>query len=202
MEQQTNDYKQFWKDTELVPNSLPDTQLPLLIETLKKELDFGKIETVLEVGVGYGRVAKALLDDPDNVINLYDGVDISEKAINQSEEYLKEHMIGSYTHQGYCPYPSEDFETCPIPEIYDMVISVETMSVVPHDIRPWIDKMISLSKKYVVNLDFTRGNDTITNNPPHKYWLPYTCATIEKKLVNWEEIRIPNNESIFIGHMR
>jgi SAM-dependent methyltransferase len=173
-------YKQFWLQTELVPSKKEDKQLPFLIDILKEELDMDKVETVLEVGVGYGRVAKAILDTFPH-IGLYDGLDISESALKQSEKYLKEYLEDG--HVGYCPYPEGDFLDLPIHELYDLVISVETMSVVPESIsiQPWIDKMISASKKYVVNLDYTTTTHPIFNNG-HDYYSAYHEHEVTTKM--------------------
>lgn len=161
-----DNYKYYWSIMELVPSEKEDTQLPFLIRTLKEQLDIDKIETVLEVGIGYGRVAKGILDNFPN-INLYDGVDISELAIEESDIFLDDYVTKTKkgkranTHTGYC-HMVGDFETLHIPELYDLVISCATLSVLPTDkqAQTWLDKMISLSKKYVVNLDYHEDSDS------------------------------------------
>ncbi len=198
-----NTYKEYWKNTELVPSSKPDTQLPFLIKTLKEGLDISKIESVLEVGVGYGRVAKAILDEFP-VVDLYDGLDISEYALNQSVEYLGEHIVLN-KHIGYCPYPADDFLEAAIPEMYDLVISVETMSVIPDEetVRKWIDKMCKLSKKYVVNLDYSRTTDPITNIK-HNYHEIYEDRYECNEVIDYGAFIIRNNENegIWIARVR
>jgi len=157
-------WKEYWKNTELVPSSREDKQLPFLIATLKKELDISKIETVLEVGVGYGRVAKAILEEFPNV-EAYTGIDISQQATDKSREYVTSISYGAI---------NSDFEDVEIEGYWDLVISVETLSAIPEDIsvQPWIDKMVSLSKKYVVNLDYTTTTHPIFNNG-HDYYSAY-----------------------------
>jgi SAM-dependent methyltransferase len=167
------DFKQFWLNTKLVPNSKPDTQLPLLINTLKRELDMSRIDSVLEVGIGYGRIAAALLDcfvtdyNRDDIV--YVGLDISQKALKQSMA----HLNGKNGRPCYFPYCA-DFgsENIGLREKYDLVISVETMSVIPDEetVQKWISKMVSLSKQYVVNLDHHDDSDSnVFFNIGHSY---------------------------------
>lgn len=196
----SKDWKEYWKNTELVPSKREDKQLPWLIDTLKKELDINKIETVLEVGVGYGRVAKAILDTFPKIED-YHGVDISERAWNQSCEYLKGYE------QFYAP-PWEDFIELDYTGLYDLVISVETMSCVPESeewtIQMWIDKMCSLSKKYVVNLDYVKTTHPIFNNG-HMYNRAYLSnkwnaeSEFNKDIISYP---FSSNEKLFIFRVR
>lgn len=199
-------YKDYWKNAQLVPSkSQEDKQLPILIDTLKRETDVNKIETVLEVGCGYGRIAKGLLESRIfPYLDSYTGTDLSKFAIAQAEENLQLYVR---LKDGLNLYDG-DFEILfPVsihqPEMYDLVISVETLSVIPdpNTVNKWIGKMISLSKKYVVNLDFTRGNDTITNIPPHSYHLHYAHYSNSDFSLP-KEIEISNNESIFVVRVR
>lgn len=187
-DREKSNWKDYWINTELVPSKREDKQLPFLIETLKKELDINKIETVLEVGVGYGRVAKAILDTFPN-IEEYHGIDISDNAMEQCWENLKGYEAF------YGPAP-RDFEEYELPGfLFDLVISVETMSAIPENIsvQPWIDKMCSLSKKYVVNLDYIKTTHPIFNNG-HNYVMHYTYIDD----VEFQSIDTPNpDESIF-----
>lgn len=191
------DWKEFWKQTELVPSKKEDKQLPFLIEELKENLDINKIETVLEVGVGYGRVAKAILDIFPHV-DLYYGIDISDNAIEQSKTLLNDNR--------HYKYNVGDFDEMKffMLRYYDLVISVETMSCVPEsvDICHWIDKMISLSKKYVVNLDYIKTTHPIFNNG-HGY---DTCYGINENVGvdRYNEIKVPDNsyERLFIARVK
>lgn len=194
-------WKQYWIDTELVPSKREDKQLPFLINKLKEELDINKIETILEVGVGYGRVAKAILDTFPNIL-YYDGIDISIKALQESRYYLRKYVGLNDISLGYKAI-NVDFENMDMDSIkpFDLVISVETMSTVPEniDICNWIDKMVSLSKKYVVNLDYTKTTHTIFNNG-HAY---ETCYGINDSVKRFEIIPTPNeNEKLFICRVK
>jgi len=192
-----NDWKQYWIDTELVPSTREDKQLPFIIETLKKELDITKIETVLEVGVGYGRVAKAILDTFPRIYQYY-GIDISKSAILKSKEYCAEKWY-EYASGPFMPFVG-DFETEELGFLCDLVISVETMSAIPSGaegektVQKWIQKMCSLSKKYVCNLDYINTTHQILNNA-HDYMMAYSFDVSEFDTPN-------NNEKLFICRVK
>lgn len=191
-------WKQYWIDTELVPSTKEDKQLPFLINKLKEELDINKIETVLEVGVGYGRVAKAILETLPNLIR-YDGMDISNKALQESRYYLRKHIGLNDLGMGYRAILGDFENDIPIPNFYDLVISVETMSTVPESIsiEHWIEKMCKLSKKYVVNLDYWKTTNNISNNG-HDYLEAYgKCYCYPN------EYETPNpHELLYIGRVK
>jgi hypothetical protein len=159
------------------------------------------------VGIGYGRIAKEILEIPDNVIDLYDGVDISELAIKQSEIYLDDHVTKTKkgkranSHTGYC-YMIGDFEELGICESYDLVISVETLSALPTDERAkkWIDLMIKRSKKYVVNLDHLTDSSVVLYNG-RNYWHMYMD---HPSVYTVNEFDIPDykNEKIYITRVK
>ena len=191
-----DNYKEYWKNTELVPSSRPDTQLPFLIKTLKEEIDINKIETVLDVGVGYGRVAKAILEEFPEIIE-YSGIDISEFAIKQSVNNLRKYWAyeGQDKQDIYTWY-TQDFETYELGSLYDLVISVETMSVVPDwgTVCNWMDKMVSLSKKYIVNLEYINTTNQI-NNIGHDYKLYYDHHS---KVDRCKPFRFTKDEYLFV----
>jgi SAM-dependent methyltransferase len=193
-------WKGFWQNAEVLPSSKQDTQIEHLINVLKRELEIEKITTILEVGVGYGRVAEALLSHY-YMNNLYPpayiGLDISTQTLERSRQYL----ANKFPQLTYITYIGDfETETLGLKREFDLVISVETMSVVPYDTKFWIDKMISLSNKYVVNLDFRNSNDTFTNCPPHPYELYYKSNSRVDKL---NRFGIPNRvaEEIFVANL-
>lgn len=185
-------YRWYWTNTNIVPRENENKhQLPNLISILKSYCDINKIESILEVGVGYGRVAKEILDNFPN-IQIYIGLDMN-KDVNKSSEYV-----------GYPDYvPAEmDFEKdSRLHRLFDMVISVETMSVVPHDVTSWIAKMISYSKKYVVNLDYATAPDSFSKVPPHPYYDHY-FNDLRNKLMNCNIWEFPNGQQLYIAYVR
>src|SRR5262249_23272028 len=128
-------WKEYWLNADLVPSQKEDTQIKYLIDTLKRELDLNNISNILEVGVGYGRVAKGLLSyfSTDQLVQpMYVGLDISYETLKRSEQYLEPEA----TSLNYVTYHS-DFETecVGLARGFELVISVETMSVVPYDVK-------------------------------------------------------------------
>lgn len=192
-EEYSKDYKKFWLNIGLKPNeNREDTQLSFLLETLEKEIDTKKVETVLEIGVGYGRIAKGILDAFPK-IGTYIGIDLSVRAMEECFEYLK----GYDNFSGTAPL---DFEEHNAGEVFfDMVISVETMSCLPagYNVHKWINKMVSLSKKYVINLDYTQDGGYIFDNP-HDYTHLYKSNKDVRALGNVDV----GDQSIFIAYIR
>jgi len=184
----------------VVPSQREDTQIEYLMVTLERELDLDSIDNILEVGVGYGRVAKALLSyfRIHHLIRpAYTGLDISYETLKQSEKYLELKAVGSNYFKCHADFEAENIG---LTKKFDLVISVETMSVVPYDVEFWIDKMVSLSNKYVVNLDFRSSNDVLTNCPPHPYEIYYNG---NDRVVKLDRFRTPSRpaEEIFIARV-
>jgi hypothetical protein len=126
---------------------------------------------------------------------VYVGLDISYEALKQSEQYL----AFKTSRSNYSTFQADfEAECVDLARRFDLVVSVETMSVVPYDVKFWIDKMVNLSKKYVVNLDFRSGNDTFTNCPPHPYEVHYNTNVRVVKLDKFSVPAKPTQE-IFIA---
>ena len=189
------DWKERWRNNaRLIPSKQEDKQLPFLINALRDNIDISKVETVLEVGIGYGRIAKVLFDLFPN-LQRYHGVDISWNAIRQSIEELRKVWKWSPDVKSVYSWDTIDFEEFESDRYYDLVISVETMSCIPEyiDIQPWIDKMCLLSKEYVVNLDYIQTLNTLHSNK-HDYFTAYNMVNLKSVT----EISYTRNESLFI----
>jgi SAM-dependent methyltransferase len=193
-------WKEYWLNADVVPSQREDTQIKYLMGILEKELDLESINNILEVGVGYGRVAEALL----NYFHMrhfiqpkYIGLDISYETLKRSDQYIAIKVPGSNYNKCHADFEAEKIK---LTGKFDLVISVETMSVVPYDVEFWIDKMVSLSNKYVVNLDFRNDNDVLTNCPPHPYEVYYNG---NNRVVKLDRFGVPSRpaEEIFIARV-
>jgi len=116
-------------------------QEKILVDYLTK-LNFS---TVLELGYGFGRISKVILDSFPNIVN-YTGIDISPHNQEKTKRYVKSDKAN------FMVSTIQDF----ISETkFDLVISVYVlMHVKPNDINKVLNKSISLSRKHVINMDW------------------------------------------------
>jgi SAM-dependent methyltransferase len=172
------------------------------LDIIKEELDLSKLETVLDIGVGYGRLAKIILDNTHS-IKQYDGIDISQIQLDRSIDYVRYAYGESARYFAY----RFDFDDIKVENWikYDLVISTEVMTCFPFDVKPWIDKMISLSKKYVLNLDhYTVPREKSLEDNILRNWHFYPGDyTSNKDIVNLKGIKIPEySQTLFVGRVK
>lgn len=168
-----------------------------LLKTLNEEFETSKIQTVLDIGCGYGRIAKLLLEAIPS-IETYDGFDISQDQLDNARQYV--HNTRFHTLLG-------DFENYPRKfwKLYDLVVCVETMTILPYDARYWMNRVISLSKKYVLTLDWYDPKP----NPPAPIsqintWHPYAeYYKANPNILSFKAIPLERyTEYIFIARVR
>jgi SAM-dependent methyltransferase len=195
------DVKTFWlkweshyKDT--IRTDFDKAQEDLLVKAIQEDFDTSKIETVLDVGCGYGRTAKLLLEICPS-IRSYDGLDISSDQLNHAVKYVNNSSVFHPQHA--------DFETYYDQWKYDLVVCVETMTVLPYNIQFWIDRLVSLSKKYIISIDWHDLNHNAHTpiskiNTRHDYPKHYKA---NNKIIWGKSIEIPKyTESIFLSRVR
>lgn len=106
------------------------------------KLDFS---TVLEVGCGFGRMTKLVLNEFPNIVN-YDAIDISKHQIENAKKHVQSDKVKfqQSTIQDFKPQKK-----------YDIVFSTYVlMHVKPDEISPVITKLVGLSNKFVINVDW------------------------------------------------
>jgi 2-polyprenyl-3-methyl-5-hydroxy-6-metoxy-1,4-benzoquinol methylase len=130
-----------------------------LVEYLSK-LEFS---SVLEIGCGFGRITKLMINNFPN-IKSYSAIDISPDNISKTKKLFDSQKINFQvsTIQNYNPS-----------EKYDLVLSVYVlMHVPPKEIEQVIKKSVNLSQKHVVNVDWfeqQKSNIHLGHNFIHNY---------------------------------
>ena len=107
-----------------------------------------KIDTVLEVGCGFGRLAPFIIDS--EAAKEYHGIDISEKILECHKEYMKDYPKKDHVHMQKASARKMPFSD----NSMDCVISSETLSYMnrtkaEHCLR----EMIRVASKYVVLIE-------------------------------------------------
>jgi SAM-dependent methyltransferase len=120
------------------------------------------IDTVFEIGCGYGRITKFMLESYPN-IRKYDAVDVSNIKVNAAREYIP---VFSPHYQNKVKIWNDNFAA---PRVindrleeqrrnnggYSLVLTTQClMHQLPADIDYWVKKIGTLSKKYIFTLDW------------------------------------------------
>jgi len=112
-----------------------------LLEQLK-QMQFYK---VLDVGCGYGRISKLILDNFKKVE--ITGIDISKEQLENAKKFVNDKRasfgIGNVYHLDYAD------------NTFDLVVGVDLLLHIPDDmINKVISELIRVSKKYVIHADW------------------------------------------------
>ena len=143
-------------------------------EALIKYLEEIEFNSVLELGCGFGRITQlfAMMYIED-----YTGVDVSTEQLNHAKEFSQYKFIES------------DILPLQLDRKFDLVIAVEVlMHQTPDKIQSIIDKMKSLSKKHVIDVDYyaNEGVWLEPHNFKHDYYGLYGD--------NLHNVRVINNK--------
>ena len=164
------DNKAFWREvgTEYIKRYPEEayrdmnTQIHGLLRD-NKMIDRRKVETVLDVGCGFGRMTNIIITSRlfPNVKRIV-AVDISEGMLKEARRTIFTKAQNKIVRLVCADFEEYDFDTflnrVGLPAFYDLVISSEVMTSIPKveedRVRQFIAKMCWLSKKYVVNVDW------------------------------------------------
>jgi trans-aconitate methyltransferase len=113
--------------------------------------DNQSLQSVLELGCGFGRITKLLLTNYPG-IKEYLAVDLSPHQIENAKKY-----VGSTGNK--LTFYLSDIQSLNTNKKYDLVIISEVLlHVLPSDIDSVIKKVISLSNKHIINIDWYEDN--------------------------------------------
>ena len=158
----------------------------------KKLLDYiSKLDfsSVLEVGCGFGRITKLLLDR----------FNIREYLATEYSPDLIKHVMYHTVDFGNIQFKTAMIQELEVEKKYDLVLGTEVLQhIPPHEIKLVIDKLVSMSSKHVVNVD-TWLERTPQNLARHVFIHNYVELYRKNPLVtNVNQIRLDvMNHSIF-----
>ena len=154
----------------------PEKQLQeeMLLDYLKSINHF---RTVLEVGCGFGRISKIILSNfPE--IEEYVAVDMSPDQLEHAKRYVNSEKIS---------FIESDIQSLQVDKKYDLVIAVSVLlHVLPSDVDTVVAKLVTLSKKHVVNVDYYEEGPA-PQVAPHNFMHDY--GTLYKSLPSVNRVR-------------
>ena len=154
---------------------------------------YPSFETVLELGAGFGRISKLLIDRYQSITN-YTLVDLSPSQIKNAKKYL------SNSNKVGIEYHVSTIENFYSPERYDLVLLSEVlMHQFPSKMPYLIDIIVSLSKKHIINIDWYEVKQPAYKIADHNFIHDYQKLYMQNQQVQ-NVIQTPIkhiNQSIF-----
>lgn len=136
-----------------------EKQEKILVEYLKS-LSF---DTVLEFGCGFGRITKLLLENFP--IKKYVAIDLSPDQLSNAKDLCKE-----FDNVSFVQSTIQDFNP---DEKFDLVLGIEVLlHVIPEEINEVVKKLVNLSKKNLVHIDWYQEKPPKIRSP-HNFIHPY-----------------------------
>ena len=131
-------------------------------EFLPRAIGSLRPESVFEVGCGWGRMTSLISKEAS--IKRYDAIDLSPERLSTAK-------VGN-SGDRYHFYEGDFMEYDPAPYTYDVVFACEVlMHIPPQTIKAFMAKMFSMSKGYVVSLDYSVADPIPLE--PHNFNHPY-----------------------------
>ena len=156
-------------------------------------------QSVLELGCGYGRITKLLLTKFPKMIKEYLAVDLSPHQIENAKKYVD-------SHNDKITFFLSDIQSLNTNnKKYDLVIISEVLlHIIPSEIDSIIKKIISLSNKHIINIDWYEDKlpkdyqKRATYNFIHQYEAIYKKYTEPSTIV--KRIPIKRKKNFFNTH--
>ncbi len=156
----------------------------------------GSFKSVLELGCGFGRITKLLLTKYDNITE-YLAIDISPHQIENAKIYLSSINLSNKVKLDFMV---SDIQSLNLDKKYDLVLLSEVLlHILPTEIDSIIKKLITLSKKNIINIDWYDDHPP-RKHAPHNFIHQY--ETIYKKHTEPSTTtikRIPIKRKKFLG---
>jgi SAM-dependent methyltransferase len=177
------------------PNKYAELQENILLDYLKNIPISSSFSTILEVGCGFGRIAKLLLSNFPNILE-YIAIDLSPHQIENAKEFVK-HVIDIKEHNPL-KFIVSDIQSFQNEKKYDLIISSEVLlHVLPSEIEKIMNKIVDMSNKHIINIDWYEGK-TPKNAAPHNFIHQYeTIYRSMPTVSNIYRIPIAKKESWF-----
>jgi ubiquinone/menaquinone biosynthesis C-methylase UbiE len=143
-----------------------ELQEQMLIDYLKKNLIIPSSSslTVLEVGCGFGRITRLLLQNFPN-IREYLAVDLSRHQIENAKQYVEKEGQSNVD----LKFIVSDIQSLKVGKRYGLVIAIEVvLHILPSEINQIVTKLVNMSNKHVVNIDWYE-EQTPRRVAPHNF---------------------------------
>ena len=156
----------------------------------------GSFKTVLELGCGFGRITQLLLSNYSNITE-YLAVDISPDQIENAKSLLSSTKLPNHVKLNFIV---SDIQSLDLDKQYELVILSEVLlHILPTEIDSIIKKLISLSQKHIINIDWYEDHppkSQASHNFIHQYETLYKKYT-EPSTTSIK--RIPIKRKKFLG---
>ena len=155
----------------------------------------GSFKSVLELGCGFGRITQLLLTNYSTITE-YLAVDISPDQIENAKTLITSTKLPN---EVKLDFRVSDIQSLKLDKEYDLVILSEVLlHILPTDIDSIIKKLITFSKKHIINIDWYE-DEPPKNQALHNFIHQYEA--IYKKYTNPSTTikRIPIKRKKFLG---
>ena len=155
----------------------------------------GSFKSVLELGCGFGRITKLLLTNYDNITE-YLAVDISTDQIENAKNLISSPKLSNKVKLDFLV---SDIQSLKLDKQYDLVILSEVLlHILPTEIDSIVNKLISMTKRHIINIDWYEDQPPKTQAPHnfiHQYEAIYKKYTEPSTMIK----RIPIKRKKLLG---
>ena len=168
-----------------------DAQANLIIKFLS-DLEFS---SVCEAGCGFGRITKKIINKFNIPKDRYLAFDLSQDQINNAHE-----LVGDRAQ-----FTVSTINNLNTNQKYDLVLASEVLMHIPHEhIESNISKLVDISSKYVVNIDWKETDSRKSSfvNFAHDYKKLYEDLGLSVKILeldNFTNFKNNINQTMYLA---